>query len=228
MKALIAITKPECSNKILEILQNQSIETFLISDFDQIQDVFNKTSPNYLIIDSQVLKTLGFEKLDLIKKRNLNSLVIIMVDLENSTDFLLNAYKNGIDDFVNWPFVSELFMYKVKALGARIGDYSKSTAFYPSLDLEINSSSHQARIKGQGVELTKTEFKILKEVALQADNVIPRNQLLDKVFDSFVNSSRTMDVHIHNLRKKLSLTGLRIETIRGVGCRLRKSDNPEV
>jgi DNA-binding response OmpR family regulator len=89
-------------------------------------------------------------------------------------------------------------------------------------DLVIDSARHQVRLKDKAVSLTLTEFRILTHLARHPGRVFSRYQILDGIQgqDSFV-LDRTIDVHIAALRRKLGGFGDRIETIRGVGYRLK-------
>ena len=89
-------------------------------------------------------------------------------------------------------------------------------------ELEIDENNYQAKLKGKLMDLTKTEFSLLRELLKAKGKLKTRDALLEAVwgFDSY-GDSRTIDTHLSRLRQKLGKAGERIETVRGVGFRYR-------
>ena len=90
-------------------------------------------------------------------------------------------------------------------------------------DLLIDPSRHQVTVKGKPVELTLTEFNILRHLVQKPGRVYTRDQIINAVKgDNYFVTDRTVDVQIVGLRKKLGPAGKEIETIRGVGYRFKE------
>jgi len=89
-------------------------------------------------------------------------------------------------------------------------------------DLRIDPESHQVWLGQEKVHLTATEFKLLRELAESRGRVLSREQLLDRVWGyTFEGYGRTVDTHIRRLRKKLGPLEDLIETVRGIGYRMK-------
>jgi len=111
---------------------------------------------------------------------------------------------------------------RVKAVlrrGRLTDDYSKERIVIQNLVIDI--AKHEARVSGDLINLTATEFKILYQLAFQPGRAFTREQLLNRVVGpGVVVVDRNIDVHIRSVRKKLGESDYLIQTIRGVGYRL--------
>jgi two-component system phosphate regulon response regulator PhoB len=88
--------------------------------------------------------------------------------------------------------------------------------------LRVDFEAHKATVDGEEIILTATEFKLLAELIRSRGKVLTRDQLLDKVWGyHFEGYARTVDTHVRRLRQKLDSYSNQVETVRGVGYRLR-------
>jgi len=127
----------------------------------------------------------------------------------------------GADDYLTKPFSPRELVLRIKAV-LRRGSPAREAGPLRLGGLSIDPGRHQVEAGGRPVELTATEFKLLQCLAENAGRVMSRGTLLDRVWGySFDGYGRTVDTHIRRLRRKLGpLAGL-IETVRGLGYRLR-------
>jgi DNA-binding response OmpR family regulator len=127
----------------------------------------------------------------------------------------------GADDYVVKPFGSRELIARIRAVMRR-------TSTRPSEDgplrvgaLVVDPRARRAQVDGRELELTPKEFDLLTALASDAGAAISRRRLLEEVWETtWYGSSKTIDVHVASLRRKLGDPGL-IETVRGVGFRLR-------
>ena len=129
----------------------------------------------------------------------------------------------GADDYITKPF-------SVRELVARVGAVMRrprTTVSAPEPervcgDLVIDLAAHEARVSGQVVQLTRTEFDLLAALSGRPHQAFSRRQLIDIVWDpAWVGDERLVDVHIKNLRRKRDADPARyIDTVRGVGYRM--------
>ncbi|MDR3519899.1 MAG: response regulator transcription factor [Candidatus Pacebacteria bacterium] len=147
---------------------------------------------------------------------------IIMLTAKDAVSDKIVGLDSGADDYLIKPFSLEELLSRVRALGRRA-----RTTLLPNLQvggLTLNPSKQEACIGNKKIELTLKEFRILEFFMAYPDQVIARQKIIDHLWDfNFNPFSRVMDVHINNLRNKLSehKNGPILETIRGVGYRLK-------
>ena len=148
---------------------------------------------------------------------------IIMLTAKDTVRDKVSGLDTGADDYLVKPFSFEELLSRVRALSRR-----PTTALSPTLSfgsLSLDPVTREIRNDDEKVDLTLTEFRLLELFMKNPGQVIDRQKIIDKTWDFDFNPlSRAMDVHINNLRNKLSNKkhATNIETIRGVGYRLRE------
>jgi two-component system alkaline phosphatase synthesis response regulator PhoP len=148
---------------------------------------------------------------------------IVMLTARSEDADVVAGLELGADDYVTKPFQPRVLLARLRAVLRRLeAERAEPGESIVCGDLVIDSARHQVRLKDKAVSLTLTEFRILTHLARHPGRVFSRYQILDGIQgqDSFV-LDRTIDVHIAALRRKLGGFGDRIETIRGVGYRLK-------
>jgi DNA-binding response OmpR family regulator len=118
----------------------------------------------------------------------------------------------------------ELLMAKLRALLRRQAP-PVGRRYTPNLDLIIDSERYQVEVRGKGLNLTMTEFRILRELVFAEGRVVSRLELQAKVFGHSENLNRSLDVHVCALRKKFKPHGVEIGSVRGVGYRVSPCRN---
>jgi DNA-binding response OmpR family regulator len=124
----------------------------------------------------------------------------------------------GADDYLVKPYGFRELMARIDAVMRRLRPQPKAADVIVHGRLRVDAASRQVTVDGRSVELTRKEFQLLHLLASKPDSVIPRKQIMARVWgDSW--SQRTLDTHISSLRNKLG-SGDSIITVRGVGFRL--------
>ncbi len=127
----------------------------------------------------------------------------------------------GADDYVVKPFSVRELLLRVRAVLRRADVDEGPAAQLSAGDIQLDTSRHQVRVKGQEVVLTALEFRLLRTLLERADRVQTREVLLSDVWGIQAEiHTRTVDTHIKRLREKLGPAGDIIETVRGVGYKL--------
>jgi two-component system phosphate regulon response regulator PhoB len=142
-------------------------------------------------------------------------------------DDIVAGLDGGADDYVTKPFSPKVLMARVEAVLRRDTKNRKADAEDEEVvaihDLRITPQRHEVLVADKPVQLTTTEFTILLLLARRPGWVFSRQQIIDQVrgYDYSV-TPRAVDVQIFGLRKKLGKTGKNIETVRGIGYRLKE------
>ncbi len=171
-----------------------------------------------VLLDLGLPDARGFEVCKQLRARS-SVPIIIVTARDDETDRVVGL-ELGADDYVVKPFGFRELVARIRAVGRRSS--SPSAVQGPQLigELEIDRRSHRVSLAGETVPLTPTEFDVLALLALDPGAMVTRREILAEVWDPhWYGTSKTLDVHIASLRKKLGNAAW-IETSRGVGFRL--------
>ncbi|HIX59052.1 MAG TPA: response regulator transcription factor, partial [Candidatus Blautia gallistercoris] len=145
---------------------------------------------------------------------------VILVTAKGSEYDKVLGLDMGADDYIVKPFGMMELIARVKAL-LRRSRKEKSVREYTMGDLVMQVDKHTVKVQGEEVLLTFKEFELLKYMLENPGIVLSRDQILEHIWGyEFAGETRTVDVHIRTLRKKLGPCQDMIETIRGVGYRM--------
>jgi DNA-binding response OmpR family regulator len=146
---------------------------------------------------------------------------ILMLTARDEEPDRITGLEVGADDYVTKPFSPRELLARVRAVLRRAETWSEE----PELgygDVVIRPDAREARVAGEGVELTAMEFDLLAFLLGNPGSVLTREHLLERVWGlSYPGGTRTVDVHVATLRKKLARPDL-IRTVRGVGYKLAR------
>jgi len=152
-----------------------------------------------------------------------SNIPIIMLTARGDEADVVCGLEMGADDFIVKPFSPRVLLARVKAILRRNQSAIENESSVLSFDeLTIDPARHEVRLAEQLIELTATEFKILHLLVRQRGIVFTRSQIVDLVHgEDYPVTDRSIDVQIVGLRKCLGEYGKYIETVRGVGYRMR-------
>lgn len=177
--------------------------------------------PQLVLLDIMLPGDDGLEILKKLKGDTLTSDVpVILVTAKGSEYDKVLGLDMGADDYIVKPFGMMELIARVKAL-LRRSRKEKSVREYTMGDLVMQVDKHTVKVQGEEVLLTFKEFELLKYMLENPGIVLSRDQILEHIWGyEFAGETRTVDVHIRTLRKKLGPCQDMIETIRGVGYRM--------
>ena len=153
---------------------------------------------------------------------------IIMLTARGEEEDIITGLACGADDYVTKPFSPRVLIARIQAQ-LRRGRENRPAESHPGQErisihcMTIHRGRHEVRVKGEPVHLTITEFTILEQLAGRPGWVFTRQQIIDhcRGYD-YIITPRAVDVQIFGLRKKLGPAGACIETVRGVGYRMKE------
>jgi DNA-binding response OmpR family regulator len=185
-------------------------------------EIAKREKPDLIILDIMLPAIDGFEVCRILKQQESTSHIpiIILSAKSRETDKVVGL-ELGADDYMTKPFSPRELIARIKAVLRRHKEQ-------PPIEIKrgqivIDGVKHKVLVKGQEVELTATEFRLLETLAKRPGAVFSRNQLLDAVgSDESMVYDRTIDAHVKSLRRKLGGAKDYIETVRGIGYRFRE------
>ncbi len=181
--------------------------------------------PDLIILDLMLPGMDGLKVCSHLKKdQDTKDIPIIMLTARSEDDDIINGLEKGADDYITKPFSPRILIARVKAALRRVQTDSseKSSNRIVIHDLVIDVARHETLVEGEPVNLSATEFSILRFLAENPGWVFSRNQIIDSVKgEDYPVTARSVDVQILGIRKKLGDAGNIIETVRGIGYRMK-------
>lgn len=226
MGKLIAVVDDEPD--ILELvsihLRKANFEVKEFSDAGSFLKFLNNHIPDLLILDLMLPDADGFDICKYLKMNDkFSSIPIIMLTAKgHETDKVLGL-ELGADDYVTKPFSTRELVARVKAVLRRKEQKEEGKKIEVGEVLVIDLQKFEVKVNGERIDLTSTEFKILKTLSERKGWVFSRGQILNSLWgeDKFV-IDRTIDVHIKHLREKLGEAGKFVKNVRGVGYKVEE------
>lgn len=224
MNKTIAILDDE--QDILELvslhLKKAGFDTVTFDDSAPFWEYLKKESPDLLVLDLMLPNTDGMEICKSIRaNEQTRALPIIMLTARGEETERILGLELGADDYMVKPFSPRELTARVKAVLRRQKAREHGDTIVIGKTLVIDLARFEVHLDDQKLDLTPTEFRILKLLAQRRGWVFSREQILDYLWGrEKVVIDRTVDVHIKNLREKLGHMGARIKNIRGIGYKL--------
>lgn len=196
-----------------------------VQQCSQGQEVLQKIQQNnfdLLILDWMLPGLSGVEILQALRQSPGFSTPVLMITAKSSPEDIVFGLENGADDYMTKPFENSVFQARVRALLRRRQDPPQAHGVFQFGELRFNVQTYEVSCCGEPLHLTPSEFKILVTMAENRGKVMTRDQLIQVVQGEGISvTGRTIDTHVFGLRKKLQSCADWIETIRGVGYRVR-------
>lgn len=183
-----------------------------------------KATPELLLLDVMLPEEDGISILNKLRaKEDTKKLPVIMLTAKGTEYDRIIGLDSGADDYVAKPFSVMELISRIKAVLRRSGNVSEGDKEeYVAGDVTLSIAKHTVLVKGQEVKLTYKEFELLAMLMKHREKVFERDEILEKIWGyDFDGESRTVDVHVRTLRSKLGDGGNIIETVRGVGYKVK-------
>ena len=218
-KILVVEDEQDIRDLLVFNLQKNGFNVRAVDNGEKALSLIRTDNFDLILLDLMIPGISGFDLARILKNDDETSEVpIIMLTAKGEESDIVKGLEIGAQDYITKPF-------SVKVLVARINKIinSKITNTNSVIEYEnliINIKSREVIVEGKSIDLTFTEFEILKLLASHSKWVYTRTEIIDQVRgDNYIVTDRTIDFQIVGLRKKLGSYGKCIKTVRGVGYR---------
>lgn len=203
-------------------LEQEGFRVLSAADGASALEMIARQPPALLVLDLMLPEVDGWEVCRQVRSgRAAPDLPIIMLTARDDDVDKIVGLELGADDYVTKPFNPRELVARVKAILRRTRRAAQPQAPVHAGDVTVDPARHEVTVAGQPVELRPKEFDLLLALAEHRGIVLSREQLLDLVWGyDFYGETRTVDVHVAHLRKKLTGSSAEIETVMGVGYKL--------
>ena len=178
--------------------------------------------PDLMLLDVMLPDLDGFEVVRRLRDAGLQ-VPILFLTARDATEDKVRGLTLGGDDYVTKPFSLEEVVARVRAILRRSGRVVEGEPSLTYADLVMDDDAHQVRRGGEVIELSPTEYKLLRYLLANAGKVLSKAQILDHVWEyDFGGEATVVETYISYLRKKVDRHGVPlIQTVRGIGYALR-------
>jgi two-component system phosphate regulon response regulator PhoB len=209
---------------LAELFTREGHRTLVAHDGKEALHIAQRSTPDLVLVDWMLPEMSGIEVLKRLRATEATSAipVILLTARREEVDRLLGL-ELGADDYVVKPFSPRELLLRARAVLHRSARTAAGAARVVQVGpIEVDLDAYRATVEGEPIVLTITEFRLLADLAQARGRVRTRDRLLSDVwgYDSAV-LSRTVDTHVRRLRDKLGRAAAWVETVRGVGYRIR-------
>ena len=197
-------------------LQSAGFEARGFTGGDGFFEALQEKKPELVMLDIMLPGEDGISILKRLRAQTETSDIPVIMATAKGTEYdRVIGLDLGADDYLSKPFGMMEMLARI-----RRSDRGKTPALLRAGELELNTETYVVSVKGERVQLTLKEYKLLHTFMENTGRVYTRDQLLEMVWGAdYIGETRTVDVHIGTLRMKLGECGDYIETVRGVGYR---------
>lgn len=216
----IYVVEDDANIREIEIfaLKNSGYETKGFECAADFLKCMRKEKPSLILLDIMLPDEDGISVLKKLRaEQDSRNLPIIMVTAKTTEIDKVKGLDSGADDYITKPFGVMELISRVKALLRRTQPKEQEDSLILG-GIVLSKAKRSCKVSGAAVDLTYKEFELLSLLLQNAGLVLTRDVLMEKIWGTdFIGESRTLDVHIKTLRKKLGEAGQHIKTVRNVG-----------
>ena len=221
-KILIVEDEEDIQELIKYNLNKEGYQVICAGSGEEGLQVTKTNYPDLLVLDLMLPEMNGLEVCRQLKSNSKTSHIpIVMLTAKGEESDIVLGLEMGADDYVTKPFSIQVFISRVRAVLRREKEFKiNDSDILNFTGLQIHIGKHKVHVNEELINLTYTEFMILKFLAQRPGWVFTRGQIVDAVRgDGYAVTDRAIDFQIVGLRKKIGSTSDYIETVRGVGYR---------
>jgi DNA-binding response OmpR family regulator len=220
-KVLIVDDEPNIVQLAKLYLERDNFQVTAVGDGLRALETIRERQPDLVVLDVMLPRLDGFEICRQLRAED-NQVPIIMVTARDEDIDKILGLELGADDYLTKPFNPRELVARVRAVLRRgTAKEASPQSKLQIADLEIDLAGREVSINEEIIKLRTQEFEVLKVLAQNKGIVLSREQLLSKAWGyDFYGQTRTVDVHIAQIRRKLADSQIKIETVTGIGYKL--------
>lgn len=227
-KVLIVDDEEHIRELIKFNLKKEGYDTAVAVNGTEALRIIKETKFDLILLDLMLPEVDGLEVCKEIRRNEETSDIPVMMITAKGEEFdKVLGLELGADDYITKPFSIRELMARIKAL-LRRSNVKKEENIIKFGDVVVNFQTREVTKETKNVELTLKEFELLKLLIKNKGNILTRELLLDKIWGyEYIGETRTVDVHIRHLRKKIESDDKNpqfIQTIRGVGYKFTSNE----
>ena len=220
-KILIVEDEQDIRNLLVFNLEKNDFNVQAVDNGEKALSLIRSNNFDLILLDLMIPGISGFDLTRILKNDDeMSEVPIIMLTAKGEEHDIVKGLEIGAADYITKPFSIKVLIARVNKIIQNKNESLKSKGIIEFSDLSINIKSRDVIVEGKSINLTFTEFEILKLLASHSKWVYTRTEIIDQVRgDNYIVTDRTIDFQIVGLRKKLGSYGKCIKTVRGVGYR---------
>ena len=220
-KILVVEDEQDIRDLLVFNLQKNGFNVRAVDNGEKALSLIRTDNFDLILLDLMIPGISGFDLTRILKNDDETSEVpIIMLTAKGEESDIVKGLEIGAQDYITKPFSLKVLMARISKVIQNKNKSLDNKGIIEFSALSINIKSREVIVKGKSINLTFTEFEILKLLASHSKWVYTRTEIIDHVRgDNYIVTDRTIDFQIVGLRKKLGSYGKCIKTIRGVGYR---------
>ena len=226
MRILVVEDEQDLNRILAKTLTAEGYSVDACFDGVEALDYLEGAEYDAIVLDVMMPRMDGFSLLAQMRESG-NETPVIFLTAKDSVPDRVRGLDAGADDYLTKPFGVMEFVSRIRALLRRFSSKKKQISVIGNRQkIELNKDAREVFVKGEKCPLTYKEFELLQVLMSHADQVMTRDSLMELIWGvDFFGESRTLDMHIRTLRKKLGEAGSQIQTIRNVGYCFRKTED---
>jgi two-component system alkaline phosphatase synthesis response regulator PhoP len=219
VKVLVVDDDASIRDLAATFLQREGYTVLTARDGEEGLTRARSEQPNLILLDLMLPRLDGFEVCRILRSES--DVPIMMLTARGDEVDKIVGLEIGADDYLTKPFNPREMIARVKAIMRRSGRAKRSRSVLTAGPIVVDRARREVRSGGCALDLRAKEFDLLVAFIGNAGLVLSREQILQEVWGYDVpGETRTVDVHVNHLRRRLDGTGVTIETHRGVGYKL--------
>ena len=222
VRVLVVDDEPGILDVVSMALRHQGFGVQTAATGKDALDLVRRWHPHVMVLDVMLPDMEGFEVARRLAAEHA-AVPIVFLSARDATVDKVRGLTTGGDDYVTKPFSLEELIARLRNILRRAGVVNEGSGRLRVADLELDEDTFEVTRNGRLIELTATEFRLLRYMMLNPRRVLTRAQLLDHVWSyDFGGDARVLETYISYLRKKIDADGPPLlHTVRGVGYTLR-------